>query len=144
MLQVALGVVLFLSEWDWPAAERSLKRALDISRGHSEALLYIGSLMEVLRKLEEGLRFKQQALARDPRSPIVLVQIAWSYWHQRRYDDATAWAKSARYRSAEFARRGIARDPALVYLAVGPQWDSLRGDKRFDDRLERMGLPRAV
>jgi hypothetical protein len=32
-------------------------------------------------------------------------------------------------------------DPALVYLAVGPQWDSLRGDPRFDNRLKQMGLP---
>ena len=35
------------------------------------------------------------------------------------------------------------RDPSLVYLAVGPQWDSLRGDPRFDDRLKQMDLPRA-
>jgi len=33
-----------------------------------------------------------------------------------------------------------ARDPALVHLAVAPQWDRLRGDPRFDDRLARMGL----
>ena len=33
-----------------------------------------------------------------------------------------------------------ARDPALVHLAVAPQWDSLRGDPRFDQRLMRMGL----
>ena len=32
------------------------------------------------------------------------------------------------------------RDPALVYLAVAPQRDSLRGDPRFGDRLKRMGL----
>ena len=31
-------------------------------------------------------------------------------------------------------------DPALVYLAVAPQWDSLRDDPRFADRLKRMGL----
>jgi DNA-binding winged helix-turn-helix (wHTH) protein len=31
-------------------------------------------------------------------------------------------------------------DPALVHLAVGPQWDSLRGDLRFDQCLARMGL----
>ena len=33
------------------------------------------------------------------------------------------------------------RDPALVYLAVGPQWDSLRGDSRFAERLRSMALP---
>ncbi|RPI52056.1 MAG: hypothetical protein EHM55_17435 [Acidobacteria bacterium] len=32
------------------------------------------------------------------------------------------------------------RDPALVYLAVAPQWDSLRDDPRFADRLRRMAL----
>jgi DNA-binding winged helix-turn-helix (wHTH) protein len=238
--QVALGTVLFLSEWDWRAAERSLRRALDISPDHSEALLHYGSLMEALGKLEEGLRFKQQALARDPRSPMVLVQIAWSYWHQRKYDDALAWAKRAlaidprhllageflggaywqqgnldaflaenirraavfgcseeavsRLKrsctemqsvyaasgrtglttymlehlpqsdgGAIFVQRSIlygaagqldaafeqldralaVRDPSLVYLAVGPQFDCLRGDPRFDDRLKQMNLPRA-
>jgi tetratricopeptide (TPR) repeat protein len=238
--QVALGAVLFLSEWDWPAAERSLRRALDINPDHSEALLHYGSLMEALGKLEEGLRFKQQAMARDPHCAAVLVQIAWSYWHQRKYDDAIKWVKRAldmdprhllageflagaywkqgnldaflaeNVRRAEvfgcseetvsrlkgscaemqrvyaasgqkglttymlehmpqgdggaiFVQRSIfygaagqidaafeqldralaVRDPALVYLAVGPQWDSLRGDPRFDDRLKEMDLPRA-
>jgi DNA-binding winged helix-turn-helix (wHTH) protein/tetratricopeptide (TPR) repeat protein len=31
-------------------------------------------------------------------------------------------------------------DPWLVHLAVGPQFDCLRGDPRFDDALSRMGL----
>jgi hypothetical protein len=33
------------------------------------------------------------------------------------------------------------RDPALVYLAVAPQFDSLRGDSRFPDRLKQLALP---
>ncbi len=76
--QVALGTVLFLSEWDWTAAERSLCRALEINPDHTEALLQYGSLQEALGRLDDGLRCKQQALARDPRSPGVLVQIAIS------------------------------------------------------------------
>jgi hypothetical protein len=31
-------------------------------------------------------------------------------------------------------------DPALVHLAVAPQWDSLRVDPRFNQRLARMKL----
>jgi DNA-binding winged helix-turn-helix (wHTH) protein len=236
--QVALGTVLFLSEWDWTAAERSLRRALDIDPGHSEALLQYGSLIEVLGNVEEGLRFKQQALERNPQSPLVMVQIAWSFWHQRNYTDAIRWANRAleadpRHliageflvgaywkqgnldgvlaentrratvfgvpeaalarlkdacaemqhvyatagqrgltaymlghmpqgeHSAMFVQRAILygtagemdaafeqldralalRDPSLVYLAVGPQWDSLRADPRFNERLKRMALP---
>src|SRR5262252_9269139 len=93
--QVALGTVLFLSEWDWTAAERSLQRALEINPDHTEALLQYGSLQEALGRLDDGLRCKQQALARDPRSPGVLVQIAVSYWHQRKYDDTLVWAQRA-------------------------------------------------
>src|SRR5690242_13716944 len=242
--QVALGTVLFLSEWDWTAAERSLQRALEINRDHTEALLQYGSLQEALGRLDDGLRCKQQALARDPRSAGVLVQIAISYWHQRKYDDTLAWARRAlevdpkhvqasqfmsyvylkigdidRFAalavrmSIEFglpeewvavmrqvtaaaqqvyATAGLSglnrfwvdqipnpqldfdvllkmpffrariygaagrldeafncldeaiaqRDPALVHLAVAPDWDGLRDDPRFDDRLKKMGLPR--
>jgi hypothetical protein len=32
------------------------------------------------------------------------------------------------------------RDPALVYLAVAPQWNPLRDDPRFVERLKRMAL----
>src|SRR5208337_3776066 len=31
-------------------------------------------------------------------------------------------------------------DPALVHLAVAPQWDSLRGDPRFAERLRSMAI----
>jgi DNA-binding winged helix-turn-helix (wHTH) protein len=34
-----------------------------------------------------------------------------------------------------------ARDPSLVHLAVGPQFDQLRRDARFGARLRQMGLP---
>jgi DNA-binding winged helix-turn-helix (wHTH) protein len=235
--QVALGAVLFLSEWDWVGAERSFRRALDINASHSEALLHYGSLLEALGRLDQGLRLKQQALERDPRSPLVLVQIAMSYWHQRRYDDAISWAARAldmdpkqliageflagaywkkgdldaftteNLRRAEVfgvppealghLRRSCvemksayssgghlglnrymlgrmppmqdgamamrlavlfgavgdfesafdhldsaldSRDPALVHLAVAPQWDSLREQPGFHPRLVRMGL----
>ena len=241
--QVALGTVLFLSEWDWTAAERSLCRALEINPDHTEALLQYGSLQEALGRLDDGLRCKQQALARDPRSPGVLVQIAISYWHQRKYDETQVWARRALeidpkhvlacqfvnrvywkignvnrfaawtvsqaiawgfseervavlkqvtantqqvyataglpgvrrfmvdqitnpqldfdillkmqfFRAALYGAAGrldeafncldqaIAyRDPALVHLAVAPEWDSMRGDPRFAERLRAMALP---
>jgi hypothetical protein len=54
--------------------------------------LQFGALHDALGQLDEGLRLKQRALARDPFSPIVLLHIALSYLHQRRYDEALAWA----------------------------------------------------
>jgi DNA-binding winged helix-turn-helix (wHTH) protein/tetratricopeptide (TPR) repeat protein len=235
--QVALGAVLFFSEWDWMGAERSLIRALELNPQHSEAMLIYGRLLEAVGQLERGLAMKQQALERDPFSPLVHVQIAQSYWHLRRYDEAIVWANraleidpqhllareflvGAYWRKGDFdrmfaetithaetygARAGAlehvkkicadlqdvyatggrpavvafmirqasqqphggpaiqlavlsgetgdldsafhhlgraidARDPSLVHLAVAPQWDPLRGDPRFANCLERLGL----
>ena len=240
---VALGTVLFLHDWDWPAADRSLRRALALDPAHTEGLVQYGALMEALGKLDEGLHFKQQALAHNQRSPWLLVQIATSYWHQRRPDEALVWAQRAldidsthllalslvsfvHWRRGDLvtyleknlgdtpppglsnealtilhevvaemrsvqesaglsglaqymadavkdprlafdpmlklaSRRAIfyadagrlddafdcldraiaSRDPALVYLAVAPQFDSLRRDARFPERLKQMGLP---
>ena len=234
--QVALGKVLFLSEWDWTGADRSFNRALAISTNYSEAYLHYGSLLEAQGQLQDGLQLKQQALERDPFSTLVHVQIASSYWNQRRYDEAIVWAKKAlaldprhllareflagaywqqndierflsenitqaesfgctddqlkalergcdqiRCAFAAGGRRAVTRymleqtprhqpaaairlavlhgelgeldaafdyldralderDPAVVHLAVAPQWDALRDDPRFTDRLTRMGL----
>jgi tetratricopeptide (TPR) repeat protein len=93
--QVALGSVLYYSEWDWEGAERSLTRALALNPQHTEAMLIYGRLLETFGQLERGLAMKQKALDRDPLSPLVYVQIAQSYWNQRRYDEAIDWANKA-------------------------------------------------
>lgn len=44
-------------------------------------------------------------------------------------------------RAFQHLERAIdSHDPALVHLAVAPQWDSLRADSRFNHCLARMGL----
>ena len=48
--------------------------------------------MEALGRPDEGMRFKQQALARNPESSLVYAEIANSCWNQRRYDEAILWA----------------------------------------------------
>lgn len=228
--QVALGAVLFLSEWNWTGAKRSLERALELNPDHTEAYLLLGQLMEALGRLKAGLTMKLKALERDPFSPMVHLQISMSYWNQHRYEESIEWANKTlaldpghpharehiaggylkkgdfdrhmaeSMKHAEFhgapaetleqwkqvyatsGRAGVvkmflqlassqpsafpamqlavnygeagdldeafkyldcaleSRDPGLVHLAVAPQWDSLRGDPRFTERLARMGL----
>ena len=93
--QVALGAVLYLSEWNWIGAAKSLERALELNPNHTEAYLLYGRLIETLGQLDRGLEIKQRALERDPFSPLVHLQISLSYWNQHRYDDAIEWANRA-------------------------------------------------
>lgn len=93
--QVALGTVLFLSEWDWIGAERSLCRALELNPDHQQGLLIYGRLLDARGRHEEALAIKLRALDADPRSPLVHIQIALSYWNRRDYDSAIHWAEKA-------------------------------------------------
>lgn len=90
--QVALATVLFLSDWNWDGARRSLERALELNADHTEGWLLYGRLLEALGYLAEGLAAKQRVLERDPSSAAVHLQIALSYWNQRRYDEMIVWA----------------------------------------------------
>ena len=228
--QVALATVLFLSDWNWAGAQRCLQRALEADPDHTEGWLLYGRLLEALGRLDEGLQAKQKALERNPASAAVHLQIALSFWNQRRYDDMIEWARRAlaldpqhlvarEFLAGAFLMKGdvdrhmaesiaharaagaplelveqleaiyaaegrpgvmrfalhananpppmqlalmhgelgeldaafqhldaaiAQRDPSLVHLAVAPQWDALRADARFEERLRRMGLPLSV
>jgi DNA-binding winged helix-turn-helix (wHTH) protein/tetratricopeptide (TPR) repeat protein len=223
--QVALGTVLFLSDWNWTGARKSLERALQVDADHTEGWLLYGRLLDALGQMDQGLAAKQKALERNP-SATVHLQIALSLWHQRRYDEMIEWANRAlavdphhllarEFVAGAYLKKGeadrhiaetvahaeaagaprwliremedayalggraavvqwvlrrnspmppmqlallhgevgnldeafrqlstalAARDPALVNLAVGPQWDHLRGDPRFADALRVMRL----
>jgi DNA-binding winged helix-turn-helix (wHTH) protein/Tfp pilus assembly protein PilF len=90
--QVALGAVMFLNEWDWIGAERSLQRALDINPAHTQGRLLYGHLLESQGKLADGLAMKLRALEHDPFAPSVHLAIALSYWCQRNYTESMRWA----------------------------------------------------
>ena len=93
--RVALGSVLFLAEWDWRGAERSLQQAIEINPNHVQAYLIYGRLLDALGRAAEALEMKLRAFERDPFSPLVHVQIAQCHWNQRRYDAAIEWANRA-------------------------------------------------
>ena len=93
--QTALGAVQFLTEWNWDAADRSLRSALEINPDHTEALLQYGALNDVIGNGPLGLRMKQRALARAAHSPLVLMEIALSCAVQRKFDEAIAWTRKA-------------------------------------------------
>ncbi len=112
--QVALGQVMFFSEWDWTAAERSFQRALAINPNHAEGYLYYGGLMEALGELPRGFELKLQGLECDSTSALAHVLIAVSFWNQRRYDDVIVWVSKA-----------LDRDPRHLFareLLVGAYW----------------------
>src|SRR5207344_68318 len=78
--------------------------------------------------LERGLHLKLQGLECDSTSALAHVQIAGSFWNQRRYDDVIVWANKALDRDPHhlFAREQL----AAAYWKMG---DLERAQKLLSD-----------
>ncbi len=134
--QVALGAVLFLHDWNWAGAARSLERALLFNPSHTDGWLLYRRLLEARGDLAEGLAAKQRALEQAPASSLVHLQIALSFWNQRRYDDMILWAN-----------RALTLDPdhlmAREHIA-GAYWKMGDFDRQMDEGLKHarsFGVP---
>jgi DNA-binding winged helix-turn-helix (wHTH) protein/tetratricopeptide (TPR) repeat protein len=99
---LVLGTVALRYEWDWPAAERHLRRALALAPS-AEAQLELADLLLVRGRPAEAVRAAEAAEEIDPVCPTVGGRLAGSYYAARRFDDA-----------AETLRRATAVAPDLV------------------------------
>ena len=87
--------------------------------------------MEALGDLERGFHLKLQGLECDSTSALAHVQIAGSFWHQRRYDDVIVWANKALDRNPHHL---IARQLlAAAYWKIG---DLERARKLLSDCIQ--------
>ena len=115
------------------------------------------------RRYDDVIVWANKALDRDPQHPFAREMLGGAYWKMgdlaragELLPNSTAYAELGidgfklvmHYAEAgdldaafEHLQRLIdARDPALIHLAVAPQWDSLRADPRFNQCLARMKL----
>jgi tetratricopeptide (TPR) repeat protein/predicted Ser/Thr protein kinase len=122
------------------------------------------------RRYEDVMVWANKALDRDPHHPGCTELLAGAYWKlgdlerfqehmQRSRDHWSEALRACNFSNAEFElvmhnaqvgdldaafehlhRMLDAHDPALLHLAVGPHWDSLRADPRFNQCLARMNL----
>jgi TolB-like protein/lipopolysaccharide biosynthesis regulator YciM len=53
-------------DWDWPGAEASLKRALDLDPGNTDAMLGLADLNADLGRFDEAITLNRKALKLDP------------------------------------------------------------------------------
>jgi hypothetical protein len=77
---------------------------------------------------QKSLDLELQKTARDTEWAL---DMALFYARLEEKDQAFSWLEKA------YAARAY----ELLYLKVGPEWDNLRGDPRFEDLLRRIGMP---
>jgi TolB-like protein/Tfp pilus assembly protein PilF len=83
-----LGNVAMSYDWDFPAAEKEFKTALDLNPNYPTAHEWYAHLLMVEGRFDEALTETRQALELDPATPLFHVVRAEILYHARRYDEA--------------------------------------------------------
>ncbi|HEY7286776.1 MAG TPA: FlgO family outer membrane protein [Vicinamibacterales bacterium] len=80
-------------DWDWQAAEREFRRALELNPNDALGRNWHGGYLSLRRRHEDAIAEHERALDLDPLSLIVNTNLARALYWARRYDDASAQAR---------------------------------------------------
>lgn len=85
----ALGYVRHY-DWEWTAAERDFRRALELNPSHALAHVWYANLLASLSRMDEALREVELARDLDPFSLVVNTNVGWTLTMAGRPDEAIA------------------------------------------------------
>jgi len=128
----ALGAVKYLYDWDWAAAERELKRAIELNPNDALAHNVYAHYLHSMGRADEGLAEMKRANELDPLSIRIIYglgdMLAFAHAH-RQYDQAieqfrkaidlapTPWILSAAYwhLGAVYEKKGLYAEAVAEY-----------------------------
>jgi TolB-like protein len=87
-VHAAAGEFKLFCEWDWQAADREFKRALDINPHDPLSLLLYPDVLLILGRPDDAIAMHRLAVELDPLSPRTGKALAWTCFYAQRYDDA--------------------------------------------------------
>ncbi|MEJ2007848.1 MAG: winged helix-turn-helix domain-containing protein [Acidobacteriota bacterium] len=163
----ALGNVLFYYDWDWPGAERELKRAIALKPSYVAAHHWYAEYLSAMGRHEQAFAEIRRAQELDPASPLMRAIGGEVYTLAHRPGEAIeqcrkgleldsnfglahrwlgmAYMEKGMYREAmaelEEADRLIGRDNALglarVYAMAGRRGEAVKMLDRFDGQYKQ-------
>jgi adenylate cyclase len=84
----SLAYVTFFYDWDWPAAEREFKRAIELSPNNADAHHWYSHYLMAQGRIEESLTQSKRILELSPFDILFNVHLGWHYLYARQYDQA--------------------------------------------------------
>ena len=90
---VRLGYVRLFFDWDWPAAEREYRRALEINPSLPEAQLGYANYLATLGHFDEAVSRVQQAYLFDPLALESRKEALWIYYFSGRMPETVEQAQ---------------------------------------------------
>src|SRR5262249_190471 len=75
-------------EWDWPAAEKEFKRAIELDAKNANAHHWYSHYLTAMARTEDSLAASKLALKLDPLNATFMVHLGWHFYYGRQYEDA--------------------------------------------------------
>ncbi len=88
-----LGRILVHYEWDWPAAEKAYRRAIELNPNYPDARHFYSGLLMLQGRPQEAKPQIEKAIELDPLNAFSQGFYAYVLGQMRRYDDAIVQAR---------------------------------------------------
>ena len=92
----AAGALSFICDWDWPAASRDLRLAVELNPRYVAARQWLSYYLVFIEgRVEEGLAHARRAIELDPLAPLLVMQLGMTLTGAGRYEEAVASFRQA-------------------------------------------------
>ena len=81
----SLAVVAMVLDWNWSAAEREFKRAIELNPNYSPAHLWYAQYLVAMGRFDESVAEAKRSLELDPFSPLTMDLAAWAFHLAHQY-----------------------------------------------------------
>jgi adenylate cyclase len=83
-----LAILTFFYDWQWDKVEEGFKKSIALNPNNAESLSYYAMYLGFEERIEEAISWDRRALELDPLSPLINMNIGWTYFSAGRLDAA--------------------------------------------------------
>ena len=89
----SLAFVKMAYQWDWAAADREFRRAIELNPNYATAHQWYASYLVMMGRFDDSTREIKRAQELDPLSRIINANLGLHYYYARKFDDSIVQLK---------------------------------------------------
>lgn len=87
---LSLALITFFVDWNWEKSEEEFKIAISLDPNNAEALSFYAIFLGTEERFDEAVDCGERSLAIDPLSPLINMNVGWTYFSAGMFDKAFA------------------------------------------------------
>jgi adenylate cyclase len=85
---LSLAIITFFYDWEWEKAEQEFKQSIALNPNNAEALSYYAMFLGFEERFDEAISLGKRSLEIDPLSPLINMNVGWTYFSAGLLDEA--------------------------------------------------------